>query len=1742
MNKFFGALLAALLITPKAIADKWAPGANALSNQYQDDFRINVDLALPNPPSWTVNVKVVGPVTLFELNTTGKFDVGYQYDFSYSIGEGIDVGSDGLSDPQLLSRADLDFSAGAWLKIQGPGVHLDFWSLEPVELDLLALLGVQSNIDLEYESPTLDFSLPFLSDRTNVALPVIPFSLGLYEGKNSKGDYEPTIDFNLGRYIGRAVDAKIGFAPGINGDVAIGLDRIRYFDQSNIIGDQLGIEQGVDLMGREGTSVVVSSRDYHFGLDPTVQAGVALHAEVGFLGFNVSTYFQKSGKEHLFAETLDCTHSLVDRFCTNDTKVVPLPALKARYSTSYQVPAEPASDDGTPPPTTNKPTAELVLSGSDFVQGQIVSATVLADDNEGRRITDYEWALIDPTGRSQPANSSTRNFSFSAKDEGTYVLRARAYNGARWSDWTSENVSVRRKSAPPSPRNSRPRGVAEDFEPEDYVVGNEYRVKVRGYDSDENLSHVDWRALPADSVELFESRDTFNKGTNDTESVRFRFRNDNGGERIHIEATIFDTEGASSFSPVVFKMLARVSHEPAVIDPKVFDRTSTERYQDGEGLTKVELGETSFEVSLTDLDDNLDTATWSVNGSFADSHTVSANKTYDFEHTFLNEGLHTVSIQAVDDEANEVNHTWQLLVSKASSSTKPEVSLSLDADELPYELYRAHRPYWFRASAIDADADLLELKIFVKDELVYQEEDGDGDDVLRETIPIFFKEPGLNTIRVEAKDLGNQITSEEWIYDVLPADDSRGAAPVIEAFFPSSNTLYVEPTRSFRVGGIISDPDYDLYQLRVYFNGNLLTEESYKFDREPYNFDFAIDSEDLTGTQTGNHSLSFVAVDLAGNESTPVTKTLSITNTKGHKPSIRRSLPAEEMLVVKKDTKIEIIALVDDPDGDLDVVVFDWGGVDAEDLDDDSHVGRYFDVGTASFLASRSGTITATVFDDTGQSSSTTWRVQVQESLPTEADKPRVIARKGEIPMNGENVIMPWTRYQQSYEFALDVFDNGDDLGEILFQSPDEEWTWTRTGQNEYAKSFFSEGEDTSVSSFEYGDNGLVRGETYNYQVRVTDTQGLVSTHSFSITQGPVGKYNHAPIVQNDSFTAYAGETTSFVVDIVDEEGDRPKMSPINLPAEHSLILGDSRGELIYEPPEGFLGSLDVRLQWDDGYGGVSENLITIRVENPPTPPTLSSSNLNVTVSDSVSEFELGAWLRNNVVSPWDNLEFVVTDAGDIAISGDTATAGYIINASLIINDELGGKSLSGFVQDPQGRQSQSVTFVFTSLASELDSDSDGFVDADDVCPETYDPNQADFDSNGIGDFCEDSDLDGIPDGWELLFGLNPLKRSDGSLDPDEDGLTNKEEYELGNHPQVADRSKPLLVDIDGNNFVDVLLRDEVSGEWFVHLLQNSGIRSSGRVWLPKGHGWKLEGMADVNTDGRADALIRNKADWSLIQLDGRKILERSTMNFRGNKKWGIQYFGDVNGDRSADLILRNNVTGRFIVYLLSSDDVIDTKWLPQNWPIQWITVGFADISGDTTIDIVLRNIFTGEMRAILLQPDMTATNRNLGISVTEGSEVLAVRDFNGDQRADILVRSNTGEWQLYLLDSEGVQKSKTIDLTNNRNWRLMDIRDFTGDGKNDLILRHAKKGTWQVAHLDEALVIEKSRPALPKSLQWSYIGSLDFNGDGTSDVLARHNGTGKWRAFQFEDGNIDKKVWLKMKSNRRWKVVRGSE
>jgi len=109
-------------------------------------------------------------------------------------------------------------------------------------------------------------------------------------------------------------------------------------------------------------------------------------------------------------------------------------------------------------------------------------------------------------------------------------------------------------------------------------------------------------------------------------------------------------------------------------------------------------------------------------------------------------------------------------------------------------------------------------------------------------------------------------------------------------------------------------------------------------------------------------------------------------------------------------------------------------------------------------------------------------------------------------------------------------------------------------------------------------------------------------------------------------------------------------------------------------------------------------------------------------------------------------------------------------------------------VTDNEGLQATDSCSVYVTREPVADSDGDGVPDDQDAFPYNADE-YLDTDGDGEGNKADtDDDNDGMPDTWELLYGLDPLK-DDAAADPDGDGVSNINEYNLGSEPNYNENN-----------------------------------------------------------------------------------------------------------------------------------------------------------------------------------------------------------------------------------------------------------------------------------------------------------------------------------------------------------------
>ena len=164
----------------------------------------------------------------------------------------------------------------------------------------------------------------------------------------------------------------------------------------------------------------------------------------------------------------------------------------------------------------------------------------------------------------------------------------------------------------------------------------------------------------------------------------------------------------------------------------------------------------------------------------------------------------------------------------------------------------------------------------------------------------------------------------------------------------------------------------------------------------------------------------------------------------------------------------------------------------------------------------------------------------------------------------------------------------------------------------------------------------------------------------------------------------------------------------------------------------------------------------------------------------------------------WEQLDGLTVEL----LNADSAQASFVAPAVGMAGEILRFRLT---VSDSGNMQSMDSCEVRVTKAVVEDSDGDGVPDDQDAFP--YDAEESlDTDLDGQGNNADtDDDNDGMPDTWELVYGLNPLV-DDAAEDPDGDQVNNLDEFLRESDPKQVEGNAPpdvpILIAPIGNEVV----------------------------------------------------------------------------------------------------------------------------------------------------------------------------------------------------------------------------------------------------------------------------------------------------------------------------------------------------
>jgi FG-GAP-like repeat len=349
------------------------------------------------------------------------------------------------------------------------------------------------------------------------------------------------------------------------------------------------------------------------------------------------------------------------------------------------------------------------------------------------------------------------------------------------------------------------------------------------------------------------------------------------------------------------------------------------------------------------------------------------------------------------------------------------------------------------------------------------------------------------------------------------------------------------------------------------------------------------------------------------------------------------------------------------------------------------------------------------------------------------------------------------------------------------------------------------------------------------------------------------------------------------------------------------------------------------------------------------------------------------------------------------------------------------------------------------ALPGDLDANGNQIVFS--LPPNYYIAGSGDLNGDGADDLIWRDRNDGSVFTW-MMNGKTLLKKADGSYDADSIKISPGP----GQDPVLLAIPENWLLagvaDIDGDQKSDLLWRNLSDGTTYVWRMDGTKISSTQQIdpGLTVSSDWEVAGLADTNNDTKSDILWRQKstgvvAIW-LLDASRANGLAAATVAQKITAPIDLGYkivaFKDLTGDGKADVTWRNDSTGKVAFWEIDGADfartangdfTVSTRELANPVPPSYFIAGVSDFDGDGKADLLWRNSQSGEVGVWLtdltsssgfkLQREFSyiddATGAEVRLAPGGQYTVEAVRDFNGDGKADIFWRDisagATGVW-----------------------------------------------------------------------------------------------------------------------------------
>ena len=291
---------------------------------------------------------------------------------------------------------------------------------------------------------------------------------------------------------------------------------------------------------------------------------------------------------------------------------------------------------------------------------------------------------------------------------------------------------------------------------------------------------------------------------------------------------------------------------------------------------------------------------------------------------------------------------------------------------------------------------------------------------------------------------------------------------------------------------------------------------------------------------------------------------------------------------------------------------------------------------------------------------------------------------------------------------------------------------------------------------------------------------------------------------------------------------------------------------------------------------------------------------------------------------------------------------------------------------------------------------------------------------------------------------------------------------------------------------------------------------------------------ADLTGDGKLDLIVSDAAGSSVSVLRNTTAPGATTPTFAAKQTFATGNLedsvavADINGDGKPDLIIANLDDNTVSVLLNTTAPGATTlSFAPQQVFASGqapTSVAVADINGDGKPDLIVERGGNDESMSVLINTTTTGSMTasfapQQAFPVGEGGGTVAIADFNGDGKPDVVVANEFDNNLSVMMNTTATGAStptfadQVLVATGNLPVTVV-TADVNGDGLPDLIVTNQNDNTvWVMLNttVPGAATPTFSDPQIfATGTQPFSVAAADVNGDGKPDLIVANTGDNK--------------------------------